>query len=422
MSLRPALLIGLGFLLVIAGCDKKASPTAAASAPVPVIVTPVVQKSVPVYSEFTARTDAEQTVEVRARVRAVLDKQHFQEGALVTKGALLFTLDCREYEAQLSDARARLAKAEADRESARDRSTVQTSEANLEVALARLGQANQDVARLKPLAEQQAVPQQDYDNALARQKGAQADVEAAKANLNTTKVNQRTSIETSSAGVESAKALLEQAQLNVSYCRITAPITGIIGQRLVSPGNLVGGGEATLLASISALDEVRVSFAIAESEYLELVKRYPPGSGRKSPDLQLILADGSVFPHKGRVLFADRAVDERTGTLALIAQFENPGAVLRPGQFGRVRLPLLVEENALLVPQRAVMDQQSAKIVFVVGPENKVQLRTVTLGERSEDNYIIKDGLKSGEQVIVEGQMKARPGSTVIPTAKRASL
>lgn len=420
MSLLPALPV-LGLLLLI-GCEKKASQTAVSPPPVPVIVTPVVQKSVPVYSEFTARTDAEQTVEVRARVRAVLDKQHFQEGALVTRGSLLFTLDCREYEAQLSDARARLAKAEADQGFARDRSTVQTSEASLEVTVARLGQADQDVARLKPLAEQQAVPQQDYDNALARQKAAQADVEAAKANLNTAKVNQRTTVDQTSAGVESARAMVEQAQLNASYCRITAPITGIIGQRLVSPGNLVGGAEATLLASISALDEVRVSFAIAEAEYLALVKRYPPGGGRASPNLDLILADGSTFPYKGRILFADRAVDERTGTLSLIARFENPGAVLRPGQFARVRLPLLVEENALLVPQRAVMDQQSAKVVFVVGPENKVQLRTVILGERSEDNYIIKDGLKPGERVIVEGQLKARPGSTVVPSGKRASL
>ncbi len=408
--------------LMLSGCGEKkpeAAKGAAAAAAVPVVTTNVRQATVPVYSEITARTDSPETVNVEARVAAFLKSQHFEEGRQVQKGQLLFTLDDREYAAKLQQAKASLAKAEADLASARDRATVASAEANLEVAKAQLGKANQDVARLKPLAEQQAVPQQDYDNALAMQKAAMADVASRNASLETARVNQKTSIGQAEAAVLTAKAQIVQAELDVSYCHITAPISGLIGTRQVAPGNLVGKTGPTLLATISVLNPIRALLSISESEYLRLVKRHKAATG--AIPLELILADGSTFSQKGRIIIADRAVDLQTGTLSLIAEFPNPDNLLRPGQFGRVRAAVEMAENALLVPQKAVTEMQSAKIVYVVSSENKVQLRTVVLGQRVGQDYIVTEGLKPGEKIIVEGLMKVRPGSTVVPTDKPAT-
>ena len=205
--------------------------------------------------------------------------------------------------------------------------------------------------------------------------------------------------------------------LNVSYCTITSPIDGLIGQRLVSVGNLVGRGEPTLLATVSALDPLRVSFALSETEYLMVARRVGQSATRPLP-IDLILADGTVFPHKGRVTIASRAVDPKTGTLTLIAEFPNPQGLIRPGQFGRVRGVIDTIENAILIPQIAVMEEQSARTVYVVEPGNKVAVRTVALGERYGNLVIVKEGVKPGELVIVEGLQKVRPGMTVTTTEK----
>jgi len=415
------LLFCCAFALLLCGCgDKKpeAAKSAAATA-VPVVTAAVRQATVPIYSEITARTDSPETVNIEARVAAFLMSQHFEEGRLVQKGQLLFTLDDREYQAKLQQAKASLAKAEADLASARDRATVASAEANLEVAQAQLGKANQDVSRLKPLAEQQAVPQQDYDNALAMQKAAAADVASRVAAVETSKVNQKTSVGQALAAVESAKASIVQAELDLSYCHITSPITGLIGTRQVAPGNLVGKTGPTLLATVSVLNPIRVFLSISEAEYLRLVKLHKSATG--SIPLGLILADGSEFVQKGKIIIADRAVDLATGTLSLVAEFPNPDNLLRPGQFGRVRAAVETAQNALLVPQKAVTEMQSAKIVYVVSPENKVQLRSVVLGQRVGQDYIVTEGLKPGEKIIVEGLMKVRPGSAVIPTDKPAT-
>jgi membrane fusion protein (multidrug efflux system) len=412
-------------LLVACGgekeADKKAAAAAAAPA-VPVVVASVEQRTVPIYSELTARTDANDSVEIRARVRAYLATQNFQEGTVVQKGQLLFTLDKREYEAQMMQAKAQLAKAEADLAQARERTVVDTAAANLDIAQAYLSKADTDVARLKPLAEAQAVPQQDYDNALSAQKSARADVEGKKAALNTSKVSQTAQIQQALAAVEGGKAAVSQAELNLEYCTITSPITGIAGTRQVAPGNLVGQGDATLLVTVSNVSPMRVYISISEREYLMYQRlRSTKGAKPAAAELELILADGSVFPYKGHVIIADRAVDLKTGTLGLVAEFPNPNNLLRPGQFGRVRLAATVAENAILVPQKAVTEMQSAKTVFVVGSENKVQLRSVTLGERVGQDYIVTEGLKAGEKIIVEGISKVRPGSTVAPTDKPLS-
>lgn len=416
----------LGLAVLLAGCGKEEATKKAAAdaaAAVPVVVGKVEQRTVPVYSESTARTDAEDTVEIRARVGAYLQAIHFQEGTLVRKGQLLFTLDKREYEAQLNQAKAALAKAEADLLQARDRSPVESAAASLAVAKARLSKADQDVARLKPLAEQKAVPQQDYDNALVMQQGSQADIAAQTANLNKAAVAQDAAVKQAEAAVAIAKAQILQAELNVEYCNITSPIDGIIGKREVAPGNLVGRGEATLLATVSKVNPLRVFLSISEPEYLKFAEMRKKGElkGGGVP-LEMMLADGSTFPFKGRVVVADRAVDLKTGTLTLIAEFPNPDNILRPGQFARVRYAAETAENALLVPQKAVADLQSAKVVYVVGQDNKVQLRTVTLGQRFESYYIVTDGLKAGETIIVEGIQKVRPGASVTPSERPATI
>lgn len=428
LSVRPVwrTVTVAGFLLVtsliLTGCgggseEQKKQAEKAAAAPVPVVVASVIQNTVPIITEFTARTDAKDTVELRARVEGFLEGIHFDEGRPVKQGQLLFTLDKRKYEADLQNAKAQLAKAKADLEFAKDKTTVDNARAKVSQTKAQLGKADLDVNRLTPLAKEKAVPQQDLDNALVAQEVAKSNLEASQATYETVVLNQKVSIDQATAAVSAGEAAVQNAELNLSYCTITAPISGLIGQRLVSVGNLVGRGEPTLLATVSALDPLRVSFALSETEYLTVAKRVG-GSARKPLPLDLILADGTVFPHKGRMTIASRAVDEKTGTLTLVAEFPNPQGLIRPGQFGRVRGVIDTAENAVLIPQLAVMEQQSAKTVYVVEDGNKVAVRTVVLGERYENLAIVKEGVKPGERVIIEGLQKVRPGMTVAPAEK----
>ena len=414
--------LGVVWLAVsLTACDrgKEAEKKQAAPAPPPpdVVVAEVIQKTVPIYSEFVAQTEAKETVEIRARVSAFLEAQHFAEGTVVKKDQLLFTLDKREYEAQLLQAKAQLSKAQADLAFAKDNALVESAKSNLDVALARLGKAQTDERRLKPLAERRAVPQQDYDDAVANLDSARAEVESKKSSVNTAQANQKSGIEQAEAAIAAANAAIVQAELNVSYCTIRSPIEGLIGKRLVSPGNLVGKGEATLLDTVSSIDPIRVAVTISEAEYLRFTAQMQK-TGRASGGvaLELMLGDGSVFPHKGRVVIADRAVDVKTGTLSLIAEFPNPEGLLRPGQFGRVRAAAEVAENVILVPQRAVQETQGNKSVLVVGADNVVTLRTISPGASVGDLLIVRDGVKPGERVIVDGVQKARPGSPVNPS------
>lgn len=430
LNLRPSpvkttiLLSAISILLAGCGGEKPAS-TGSANRVVPgvsVVVAPVIRKTVPLFTELTARTDASDSVDIRARVKSFLLTQNYVEGTMVDAGQVLFTLDKREYEAQLMQAKAQLAKAQADLAQAQERTLVDTAQANVGIAMAQLNKTDQDVKRLKPLAEQRAVPQQDYDNALAAQQAARADLEGRQASLNTSKVNQKATIDQAQAAVEAANANIRQAELNVEYCTITTPIAGLAGTRQVAPGNLVGNGEATVLTTVSNVNPMRVYVSISEAEYLKYQGLRAQGKLKSgAANLDLILADGSTFPEKGRIIIADRAVDLKTGTLSLIAEFPNPKGLLRPGQFGRVRFATTVAENALLVPQKAVTEMQSAKTVFVVDAENKVALRSITLGDRVGQDYIVTDGLKAGERIIVEGIQKARPGDIVNPTEQPVS-
>jgi membrane fusion protein, multidrug efflux system len=419
-------LVGLGIAASLFGCGEKKgaeqAKQAQAGPPPTVVVATVEQKTVPIYSEYVARTDAKETVEIRARVQAFLEAQHFTEGTVVKKNQLLFTLDKREYEAQIQQAKAQLAKAQADLAFAKDNATVLSAKANLDIARARLSQAETDERRLKPLAARRAVPQMDYDNATANLASARAEVDSKTASVNTAEVNQKNNLEQAAAAVLSAKAAIVQAELNLSYCTIRSPIEGLIGERKVAPGNLVGKGEATLLDTVSSIDPIRVYLSLSDAEYLRLTAIKTAKQAASDPAaMELILADGTVFPFKGRLVIADRAVDLKTGTLSLISEFPNPAGLLRPGQFGRVRVAAEVAENAILVPQRAVQEVQGAKTVFVVGADDMVAVRTIRPGESVGDLLIVRDGVKPGERVIVDGVQKARPGAKVKPTTAASS-
>jgi RND family efflux transporter MFP subunit len=431
---RPARALGTGLasialLALVVGCergDAKSSKQAPAAPTQTVIVVEVPQRTVSVGADFVARTEAVPTVEIRARVSGMLEQVRFREGSEVKQGQTLFVIQQEEYKASLQTARAQLAKAEADLLRAKDTSVVDRFRASLDQAKADLGKDRADVARYRPLVEQQAIPKQDLDTALSREQGSAAGVTAAEATLKDAILAQRTAIQLAEAAVESGKAAVTQAELNVKYTTIESPITGIISKLAVDTGNLVGRGEPTLLATVSAIDPIFADFALTEADYLRLVKRIP-GLGRgevprnQPATLELILSDGTVFPQKGRPTFVDRAVDQKTGTIQVRAEFPNPQRVLRPGQFGRVRAVTEEVPDAILVPQVAVQDLQGAKTVMVVGEDSKVAMRTVTLRQPYQDFYIVSAGLKPGERVIVEGLQKVRPGLAVKAELKPAA-
>jgi membrane fusion protein (multidrug efflux system) len=383
-----------------------------------VVVAEVQARTVPVFGTFVARTVANMTVELRARVEGFLEEVTFADGARVEKDQVLFRIERTRYEAEVERAKARLAKAESDLILAREQVSRVRAEADMQQALASLGKADQDVARFRPLAEQRAIPQQDLDTAISAQKAAQASVEAARAVLRNAEASTAAYIRETEAAVRSAGADVVEAELNLAYTTIASPIAGTIGSRQVDVGNLVGRGESTLLATVSASDPIRTQFSISEADYLRLLARVAAAAGpRDQAEFELILADGSTYPHRGRLRSVERTLDVTTGTLPIEAEFPNPDGLIRPGQFGRVRVVLDQIEDAVLVPQRAVKEMQGAKTVYVVAADDKVQLRSITVSDdRIGDSFIALTGVKAGERVIVEGIQKARPGQPVAPT------
>lgn len=402
--------------LISAGCKSKTTHTAAPAAPTAVVVMPVTQRTVPIYSEYVGQTQADDTVELRARVEGVLQKVYFREGSPVRKGQLLFTIDKRPFQAALQSAKAMALKAVSDLAQASQRVDVLKAQAELADAQAVLTNTDQDVERLTPLAREKAVTQQDLDEALAKQKSARASVDARKANLTNLEAAVKYTIERAKAEVSAANARVIQAELDLSYCDIHSPINGIIGFLQVDEGNLVGRGDATLLATVSRSDPLLVDFNVSEIEYLKLTD--PETAGKRASDLrfELMLSDESVHPHFGQFRVLDRTVDPQTGTMKVEATFPNPGSYLRPGQFARVRVAVSEKENAILVPQRAVQELQGTKTVMVVDQENKVAVRSVRLGDKVDKDVVVLDGLNTGERVIVEGMQKVRPGAQVNPS------
>lgn len=396
------------------GSQSKASKTPPSFPPALVAVINVAPESVPIYSEYASQTYARDMVEVRGRVDGYVEKRLFQIGSDVETGQVLYVLDLRPYEAEVAKAKGEVAQAEANREFAKKQVALVQAEADLAQAEANLLKARQDVDRLQPLVKEDAAAQQDLDNATAALQANQANVNARKANVEQTRLSTRAQIDTTSAQVESAKAQLRTAELNLEYATIRAPIGGRIGDTLVQVGGLVTKTSPQPLTTIVPLDPIWVRFKVSESEYLTFSKRSDQTEARQRP-LQLVLADNTLHPFPGHIANTVNQVDPKTGTLELQATFPNPKRNILPGQFGRIRLLIDQRNDVILVPQKAVQELQGVQSVMTVDESNKVLPRPVVTGERVDERWIVMQGLKPGDRVIVEGLQKARPGSTVNP-------
>jgi membrane fusion protein (multidrug efflux system) len=368
----PAVLL----LLLTATACGRGNAHAAAPAPAPEVrVVPVIQRDVPVFSEWVATLDGYVNAEIRPQVSGYIIKQNYTEGSLVRKGQVLFEIDPRPFQAALDRAKGDLAQAQAQ-----------------------LGKSALDVKRDTPLAEARAIAQSQLDNEIQAKLGAQA-------------------------AVESDKAAVEQAELNLEWTKVTSLVDGIAGIAQVQIGNLVGS--TSILTSVSQVDPIKAYFPISEQAYVLAQKEGNAASAKHTigffgNSLELILTDGGVYPRKGKILLADRQVDSNTGTIRIVAAFPNPGNVLRPGQYGRVRVETNMKSGALLIPQSAVAQSQGSYQVAVVGGDHKVSMRTVKPGETVGTNWVIDEGLKPGEQVVVEGLQKLKEGTAV--TSKPAKL
>ncbi len=349
----------------LGGCEKEAPPP---PPPPTVEVMEITSTNAPASAEFIGQLDSPQNVEVRARVEAFVDEMLFTEGSEVEKGAPLFKLDDKPIKERLDAANGNLAEANAA-----------------------LGKYQKDVARLTPLAQKRAVPQQDLDNAIAAEDGGKA-------------------------GVLTAQALVESAKTDLGYCDIRAPVGGLIGAKQVSIGDLVGKGQPTLLVTISVLDPIWFYCNVSEVDYLK-AQSETARTGKQVSELPvtLLLADGSTLPEKGKFVFIDRAVDPKTGTLRVRAEFPNARKQLRPGMFGRIRVDLGSRTNSILVPERAVAELQGKNFVWVVGSDNKTTQRSVQLGGQVGENSLVQEGLKPGDRIILEGLQKVREGAVVKP-------
>jgi RND family efflux transporter MFP subunit len=376
-----SLLVAVGAAIAVAGCSKHDAADGAAPE---VAVIQVEQKDVPIYGEWIGTLDGFTNADVRAQVTGYLMRQAYQEGAFVKTGQLLFQIDPRPFQAALDQAAGQLAQAKA----------------SLANAKAVQGRTQLDVERYTPLAKEQAASQQDLDNSVQNNLAAKATVATAEAQIKT------------------AEAAVETAQINLDFTRLIAPIDGIAGQAQLQVGALVSPSSGSV-TSVSTVDPIKVYFTVSESEYLDWNKRFPTETSREAADkslrLKLILADGSTYAHDGTFYFADRQVNQSTGAIRIAGLFPNPGNILRPGGYGRVRTAVRVQKDALLVPQRAVSELQGAYQVAVVDDQNKVSIRTIQVGDRVGTQWIVAEGLKPGERVVAEGVQKVRPGMQVNP-------
>jgi len=405
------LVVVLATLLTTSGCSNQTSG-ATAPAATEVEVADVEQRDVPIYKEWIGTLDGFVNADIKAQVTGYLLEQAYQEGSFVKKGQLLFQIDPRPFQAALELAQGQQAQSEG--KLAEARAELAQAQAQVAVAEATQRRTQLDVDRYTPLAQQQAITQQDLDNATQNNLAAKAQVQSAQAQVATA----RAQIIAATAAVQSAKATAETAQINLGFTKLTSPIDGIPGIAQQQVGSLVSPASPTI-TTVSTLDPIRVYFTVAEQEYLDFHRRNSTpttlDAARKGLRLELILADGTVYPHNGDFYFADRQVDVRTGAIRVAGLFANPGNTLRPGQYGRVRTALRMQPGALLVPQRAVNELQGSYQIAVVDRDNKVNIRFVKVGDQIGNQWVINDGLKPGERVVAEGVQKVRQGMQVNP-------
>ncbi len=369
---------------LLSSCQKPA-PAAAQYPPPDVSVIEPTQQDVPVTGSWIATLDGYTNAQIQPQVSGYLLKQNYREGSLVHKGDVLFEIDPRPLQATLDQAQAQLAQARG-----------QLGQAEAQLALNQI-----NVKRDTPLAKVRAIAQSTLDNDTQALATGQA------------------TVQTSKAGIQAAEASIETAELNLGFTKVRSLITGVAGIATVQIGNLVG--TSTTLTTVSQLDPIKAYFPISEQEYLTVADRIKPGSGgdwlknSSAVPLQLTLADGRVFPQKGRIIFTERQVEAATGTIRVVGAFPNPGNILRPGQFGRISAVTSVQRNILLIPQRCVSELQGRYQVAVVGPDNKVSIKNVTTGTRVGEMWVIQSGLLPNEHVVSDGVSKVRDGSTVKP-------
>lgn len=410
-------------LLLLGACGRE-NPTvshAQQKAPVfPVTAITVQPKAVPIFQEFIGATFSLNTVQINSRVNGYIEKWLFRPGDFVAAGQILYTIDPRTYQAEVSKAAAELARSESQLSLAREGVDVLRGESELAQAAASLIKAEQDVARVRPLVAEKALPEQDLDAATANLRIAQNISKAREANLNQLRLLQKTNIQQAEAAIQAAKAALQLAELNLSFTEIKAPAAGRIGETRIQIGGLASANSPEPLTKVSPLDPIYVEFTVTERDYLDYSKAQTAlGKSARaslaSTPLELVLADGSVYPHAGQFRFADRAVEVQTGTLKLIGDFPNPSRLLLPGQFGRVRLRTGTKANVYTVPQRAVKELQGLRLLMLLDKENRVIQRTVTATDRIGTLWVIEAGLNPGDRVIIDGLQKAAPGSIVAP-------
>jgi RND family efflux transporter MFP subunit len=402
----------LSALLVTMG-RSKTQEMAQVVAPPEVEVVQVTQQDVPISSEWIGTLEGLVNATIKAQVTGYLRKQNYTEGALVTQGQVLFEIDPRPFQATLDQTKGELAKAQGQLAQA----NAQLVQANAQLAQAEASQGKTQlvVNRYAPLAKAEAISAQDFDNAVQDNLAAKAQVAAAKAGIEVAKA----AIVAAKAVVEAAKAGVATATLNLGFTTIQSPIDGLAGIATAQIGDLVGPNSGAL-TTVSTIDPIKVYFTASEQAYLNFVRRNPTIAERRAAqkrlELELILVDGTTYPHKGQFFVADREVNAQTGAIRLAGLFPNPENVLRPGQYGRVRAVTSQQAGALLVPQRAVTELQGRYQVAVVDSENKTNFRTVKVGERVGTMWVIEEGLHPGERVVVEGLQKVRPGMAVHPT------
>jgi membrane fusion protein (multidrug efflux system) len=374
----------------------------------------VVPRDVPITKQWVATLQGLVNADIRAQVSGYLLKQNYVNGTVVSKGTVLFEIDPRPFQAEVSQAKANLEQAQGALEEAK--AALLEAKANEQKTEAGLGKTEIDVKRYTPLAAAKAISQQELDTAVQANLAAKAQVEAAKASISTAEAT----IDARQAAIAAAQAALQKVQLNLGFTHVRSAVTGIAGIANAQVGDLVGPQTPTPLTTVSTANPILAQFAASEQEYLIAVRstRRPSTEARtalRRLSFDLVLADGSIYPHTGRLQYIDREVDVRTGSINFQVAFPNPGNVLRPGGYGTVKTVVRTEKGALAVPQRALTELQGRYMAAVVGDQNTVTLRQVTPGDQVGPMWVVKDGLRAGERVVAEGTQKVREGIKVVP-------